>query len=457
MSLQFTERQLPMFELRFADRLNPNHELLRAAELIDWDRLQEALSKYYSPLGRSGKPIRLMVGIHILKHRFNCSDERAVEELHENAYWQCFCGFEIFQTAVLLEPTSLVKFRNRLGAEGMKQIEAVLLRTWGQMGLVKTKKIAADTTAQPKNIAYPTDVDLLHRIREKIVQKVRRVRAEVTLRKPFRPFQRVSKRVVLGVKKFCRRDPEKRAKAIQKLRSVVTQVIYQANRVVHTLYVRKRKDLARPLHQLTSLGLKIVEQTGDVLQGQKSQRRLYSLHEPAVAAIRKGKSHPDCEFGSVVSLALNEDGLILGHQEYQRNVADVKTLDPLLKVVQVNTGVIPREISADRGFSRSWPKERRWCRRLGVKRLAIPRKGKRPHPDRRASWFRRAMRRRVAVEPVIGHLKQDHRMNRCRYKGWIGDTVNVGWASLAWNTKKLVFLSWLKEEKRGPKTLFRAA
>ena len=446
-----------MFELRFADRLNPNHELLRAAELIDWDSLQEALSKYYSPLGRSGKPIRLMVGLHILKHRFNCSDERAVEELHENAYWQCFCGFETFQTAILLEATSLVKFRNRLGAEGMKQIEAVLLRTWGQMGLVKTKKIAADTTAQPKNIAYPTDVDLLHRIREKIVQKVKRVREEVTLRKPFRPFHRVSKGVVLGIKKFYRTDPEKRVKATQKLRAIVTQVIHQANRVVHTLYVRKRKDLARPLQQLTSLGFKIVEQTGDVLQGRKPKRRVYSLHEPEVAAIRKGKSHPDCEFGSVVSLALNEDGLVLGHQEYQRNVADAKTLDPLLRVVQINTGVIPQEISADRGFSRPWSKEQRWCRHLGVKRLAIPRKGKRQHPDRRAPWFRRAIRRRVAVEPVIGHLKQDHRMNRCRYKGWVGDTANVAWASLAWNTKKLVFLSWLKEEKRGPQTLLRAA
>ena len=442
-----------MFELRFADRLNPTHELLRAAELIDWDGLQETLSKYYSPLGRSGKPIRLMVGLHILKHRFNCSDERAVEELHENAYWQCFCGFETFQTTVLLEPTSLVKFRNRLGSEGMKQIEAVLLRTWGQMGLVKTKKIAADTTTQPKNIAYPTDVDLMHRIREKIVQKVRRVREEVTLRKPFRPFHRVSKRVVLGIKKFYRRDPEKRVKATQRLRSIVTRVIHQANRVVHTLYVRKRKDLARPLHQLASLGLKIVEQTGDVLQGRKPKRRLYSLHEPEVAAIRKGKSHPDCEFGSVVSLALNEDGLVLGHQEYQTNVADVKTLDPLLAAVQANTGVIPQEISADRGFSRPGLKEQRWCRRLGVKRLAIPRKGKQPHPDRRASWFRRAIRRRAAIEPVIGHLKQDHRMNRCRYKGRVGDTANVAWASLAWNTKKLVFLSWLKEEKRGPQTL----
>ena len=79
-----------MFELNFTDILNPDHELLRAAELIDWDELHEAMSFYYSILGRHGKPIRLMVGIHILKHYYNCSDERAVEQLHENAYWQCF-------------------------------------------------------------------------------------------------------------------------------------------------------------------------------------------------------------------------------------------------------------------------------------------------------------------------------------------------------------------------------
>ena len=109
-----------MFEMRFADHLDPDHELLGAARIIDWDRVHESLSSYYSPFGRSGKLIRLMVGLHILKHRYNCSDERAVEELHENAYWQCFCGFETFQTKVILDATSLVKFRNRLGSEGMK-------------------------------------------------------------------------------------------------------------------------------------------------------------------------------------------------------------------------------------------------------------------------------------------------------------------------------------------------
>jgi len=121
---------------------------------------------------------------------------------------------------------------------------------------VRTKKIAADTTSQPKNIAYPTDVDLLHRIREKIVRQIKRVREEVTLKKPFRPFSRVSKRMLLGIKKFHRRDPEKRVQATQMLRKVVTRVIHQANRVVHTLYARNRKDLARPLHRLASLGVR---------------------------------------------------------------------------------------------------------------------------------------------------------------------------------------------------------
>jgi IS5 family transposase len=448
MSIQETARQLPMFELRFADRLNPDHELLRAAQLIDWDGLHESLSSYYSPFGRSGKPIRLMVGLHILKHRYNCSDERAVEELHENAYWQCFCGFETFQTKVLLDATSLVKFRNRLGCEGMKQIEAVLFKTWRDMGLVRTKKVAVDTTAQPKNIAYPTDADLLHRVREKIVRHMKRVREEVTLRKPFRSFTRVSKRMLLGIKKFHRRDPDKRAQAVQGLQRIVSRVVHQANRVVHTLYVRRRKDLARPLHQLAATGLRIVRQTAEVLQGEKPGKRLYSLHETEVAVIKKGKSHPECEFGSVVAMAMNEDGLIVAHEEYQTNPSDSMTLNPLLRRVQTNTGRMPMEVDADRGFSRSLVKEERWRKRVGLKWVAIPRRGKCPHPHGQTAWFKRGLRRRVKIEPVIGHLKNDHRLNRCRYKGAVGDTANVVWAAVAWNTKKVALLSWLKGQKQ---------
>ncbi len=111
-----------MFETFFSDLLNPDHELLHAASLIDWDGLQETLDVYYSPLGRQGKSIRLMVGIHLLKHRYDCSDEQAVETLHENAY--CIFPHSTVFSAQILDATTLVK-SEPIGTE-MKQIEAIV-------------------------------------------------------------------------------------------------------------------------------------------------------------------------------------------------------------------------------------------------------------------------------------------------------------------------------------------
>jgi len=437
-----------MFETLFSDVLNPDHEPLRAARLIDWDGLHDVLIHYYSPLGRQGKSVRLMVGIHILKHRYDCSDERAVEMLHENAYWQCFCGFNTFQGGQILEATSLVKFRNRIGAEGMRQIESVLLTAWSAMGLVKTKRVAVDTTAQPKNIAYPTDADLLHRIREKIADTVKRVREGGTLRKPFRSYERTGKRQLLEIKKFHRKNPEGRKEAIEELKEMTRHVIDQAAGIANSLYSRGIKEAGRELNRLVSLGKRIVKQTNEVLSGRSPKKRLYSLHEPDVAAIRKGKRHIDCEFGALVAFAKNDDDLILSHAEYQHNLADFKTVNRILSGMTVNIGQSPREVTGDRGFSQSLKKQENCRRRWGVKRLAIPRKGKQPHPDSEEPWFKRALKQRLKIEPVIGHLKCDHQMNRCRYKGTFGDTVNVVWATLAWNTKKIVHLHRLKEEKQ---------
>jgi len=436
-----------MFETLFTDVLNADHELLRAARLIDWDGLHEALSIYYSPVGRHGKSIHLMVGIHILKHRYNCSDDRTVEMLHENAYWQCFCGFNTFQSGQILDSTSMVKFRNRIGTDGMKRIEAVLLHAWSEMGLVKTRRVAVDTTPQPKNIAYPTDADLLHRIKEKIIRQIQRVREEVTLRKPFRTFSRTGKRILLGIKKFHRKNPEARQEAIGKLKEMTDRVIRQAAGVANTLYSRGHRESGRQLNRLVSLGKRIIAQTEEVLRGTNPANRVYSLHEKDVAAIRKGKSFPSCEFGSLVSLAKNDDGLILSHQEYQRNMADVKTLGRVIAGIKRNTGQCPDDITADRGFDQSLTKQENCRRRWGAKRMAIPKKGKLPHPDSKEPWFRRALKQRVKIEPIIGHLKCDHRMNRCRYKGKVGDTVNVIWATLAWNTKKITQLVRVKAER----------
>ena len=436
-----------MFELNFADLLDPNHELLRAAKLIDWDELHHAMSVYYSVLGRHGKPIRLMVGIHILKHHYNCSDERAVEEIHENAYWQCFCGFGCFQRGQILEPTTLVKFRERIGVEGMRRIDAVLLKTWRSMGLVKTRRVAVDTTAQPKNIAYPTDADLLYRIKERIVKQVNKIRKKVKLKKRFRTFSRVSKKVLIEVKKLYRNQPEKQKQAIKALLSMTNQVVLQAARVANSLYARGHKDQGRQINQLVSVGRQIVNQSRQVLKGEKPDKRLYSLHEHKVAVIKKGKASKPCEFGSLVSLMINDDGIVVAHEEYQQNLADVKTVGRVINRMKTNTGKAPDELAGDRGFDQSYKKQQSYQRRWGVKRLAIPKKGKQPHRDSQQSWFKAALKQRVKIEPIIGHLKADHRMDRCRYKGEDGDTVNVIWAAAAWNMRKVTKLHAVKQDK----------
>jgi IS5 family transposase len=447
MSLKKQKRQLQMFELNFADLLDPDHELMRAAGLIDWDELHEAMRYYYSTRGRQGKPIRLMVGLQLLKHHYNCSDERAVEELHENAYWQCFCGFEHFQRGLIVEATTLVKFRGRIGVDGMHRIEAALLNDWHRKGLVKTNRVAVDTTAQPKNIAYPTDADLLYRIRKRIVKQVKHVRQTIGLKKSFRSFTRVSRKVLLNIKKLYRHQPDKRQHAIKALLSMTNRVVRQASRISNSLYARGHKQAGRNLNQLVSVGKQVVNQTREVVKGKKPAKRLYALHEPKVAVIKKGKINKPCEFGSLVSLTINDDGIILSHAEYQHNISDSKTVGKVVNRMKANTGKCPDLLTADRGFDQSYKKQERCRRRWGVKRLAIPKKGKKPHRDSDAPWFKQALKQRVKIEPVIGHLKADHRMDRCRYKGPQGDTTNVVWAATVWNLRKVTRIHAIKQAK----------
>jgi IS5 family transposase len=269
--------------------------------------------------------------------------------------------------------------------------------------------------------------------------------------------ERIGKRLLMGIKKFHWKDPEGRKEAIKELKEMTRHVVEQASGVANSLYSRGFKEAGRAINRLVSPGKKIVDQTRQVLSGESPKHRIYSLHEPDVAAIKKGKSHPDCEFGAIVALAKNDDGLILSHVEYQHNVADVKTMGQVITGIKVNMGRPPQEVVGDRGFDQSLKKQENCRRRWGVKRIAVPKKGKKPHPDSGESWFKRAVKQRVKIEPVIGHLKSDHRMNRCRYKGASGDTVNVVWATLAWNTKKVVHLHQQKEEKQTLREMKRAA
>ena len=152
-----------LYRSRLDQILDQRHELFRLAALIDWDGFNQAFGRFYRPLGRPAKPTRVMVGLSYLQHTFNLSDEAVVQRWIENPYWQWFCGCASFQHVLPCDPSSLTRWRKRLGPEGLEKLLAETIQVGLESGTVQPsslERISVDTTVQPKAITHPTDAKL---------------------------------------------------------------------------------------------------------------------------------------------------------------------------------------------------------------------------------------------------------------------------------------------------------
>lgn len=423
-------------------RLAPNHELLILAREIDWEGIERDLMRYYKPGGRPAKSIRLMVGLHLLKHRFNVSDAAVVQEVQENLYWMMFCGIEgQLGSADWPEPlhsTTLTKFRNRIGAAGTARIEALINQHLVGQGEIRPRSQLVDTTVQEKHIAYPRDTHLLEHGRRWIVKTVAQLE-QLGARIWLYPFSDQAKRIWTGLNKWGRKNRDKLKEGTQELIDIARKVIEQVPAVVEcgveamTQAVQARWErLTEQLQRYKQLLERVISQAEARWAGRHLKGKVLSLHEPHVVAIAKGKSERPYEYGVKVCLSIDAHGYVVSHQEYADARADLRTLDAALAGWEQVCGRPAQELGADRGFYTSRPSRR--VQQLA--HVAIPPTGKIPHPDKRKSYFRRLQRRRAAVEAVISHLKNDHRLDRSRYKGFEGDRMNVSWGVMAWNLKK---------------------
>ena len=439
--------------------LDPAHELLVLAAQIDWDAITEALRPYYKLRGRYAKPVRLMVGLHLLKHRYGLSDEGVVQGLHENLYWMVFCGIDLGEVLEQGQPgeplhwveaSTLCKWRKRLGVQDTQVLEGVIHQQLVYDKVLSPRTMLTDTTAMEKHVVYPTDTALLDKGRRQLVGLIRQAQGlGVTVSRSFRSFSRTAKRVVLEVAKFGKDKIERIEAANGELSAMAQQVLRRVPEVVGQLgeqfaalaqagqpqAAQARARLRDQVVAMAELVHRVIEQNAERFQGRHVPNKVLSLHEPQVVSIRKGKCGKATEYGSKVSLSIDRGGFVVTHQEYASNIADPETLPAALAGWVEVFGRLPPELGADRGLHHA----ARDQERLGtaqVARVSIPRKGKQRHPDAETAWFKRLQRLRSHIEPVIGHLKADHSMDQCRYKGFEGDQINVSWAVLAWNTKK---------------------
>jgi transposase, IS5 family len=414
-----------LFRSRLDQIIDMKHALVRLGRTVNWGFLEERFGEVYSDdPGRPPLPTRLMAGLAILKHTYDLSDEVLCERWVESPYYQYFCGEEFFQHRLVFDRSSLTRWRNRMGEERLTALIQESLSVATKTKAIKPSELSrviVDTTVQPKNVTFPTDAKLLNRAREKLVRLAQR--HGVSLRQS---YARVGKFALIQHQRYAHAKQFKRAnRMLKKLRTYLGRVI---------------RDVARKIEDngaLEASFAKLLALARCVREQRQHQRgpKVYSLHAPEVECIGKGKAHRPYEFGVKVSVATTlshaRGGQFVTHvKSLPGNPYDGHTLATVIPDIEVLIGNIIARLLADKGYrGHNAPPDYKFRVFIsGQKRAVTPR-------------IKRELRRRAAVEPVIGHLKAEHRMGRNYLWYRHGDAANAVLAAAGYNFRRLI--RWL--------------
>ena len=413
--------QNDLFRMKLVNLLDLRHELCRLADRMEWERLVDQFGGLYAEAGRPGVPIRLMSGLHYLKHLYGVSDEQVVKSWVENPYWQYFCGEEYFCHEPPIDPSQMTRFRTRLGTSGCEQLLKLTIAAGVATQAVKPAsflQVTVDTTVQEKAVAFPTDARLYHKARVALVRLCRRHRIELR-----QSYTRKGKQALFMNNRYSAARQSRRAR-----RELRRLKVYLG---------RVHRDLQRQLLlQSTAVQAQSAELMVRVARILAQQRhdhhKLYSVHAPEVECIAKGKVHKKYEFGVKVSLtATQRDNFIVGAASLPGNPYDGHTLQNALQQVARLTGAAPKHCFVDRGYKGH-----------GIEATAVHIPGQKRGIT---PALRRAIKRRNAIEPIIGHLKNDGLLGRNFLKGTGGDAMNVILAAAGHNLRiilRKLRLSW---------------
>ncbi len=413
------QNQQNLFRPLLKDFINLSHELILLSNKIDWKYFEKDFSQYYSHTGQPAMPVRLMVGSLMLKRIYNLSDERLSEAWAMNPYMQYFCGMAYFEYQFPCDPSDFVHFRKRIGELGVQKIFAYSIRLFGKAA--KEKVTLSDTTVAENNTTFPTDAKLA----KKIIDKCNDIAKKEKI-KQRQSYARTSKQLLRDT--HNRKHPKrykKAKKADAKLKTIAGRLLRELERELpeHVLEVYKKQF---------ALYYQILHQK------RTDKDKIYSIHKPFTACIAKGKVHKKYEFGTKTGLITTSKTLIItAIKSFKGNPHDSKTIAPLLEQMQSNIAFLPQEVVYDRGG--------KGIKQIGNTKISTPDY----RPLKRDTEYQKRckrgkFRRRAAIEPVIGHLKTDFRLNQNYLWGENSPQINAFLAATGWNLKK--FMKQLKEE-----------
>jgi IS5 family transposase len=421
-------KQRDLFRPMLKDFIDPQHKLVLLADLIDWQYFENEFQSYSSEQGAPSVPIRLMVGCLMLKHLYNLGDEILPERWEQDTYFQYFCGMTFFEHHFPFDPSDFVHFRKRAGEEGMGKIFAYSVHLHGLEVEKNGKLVLSDTTVQENFTTFPTDAKLC----KKVIDKCNKI-AEKEGIKQRQKFTKESKQLL---RETCNGKHPKRVKKSKKAKKRLKTI---ANCQLRELN-RKMSEKQRALYK------KELELYDHAVNQQKNDKdKIYSLHKPFTKCIAKGKPHKPYEFGNKVGLIITGEfvvkkkkgkmvkkdrRVIVAIKGFLENPFDGHTIEPLFNQMEKNNLQLPEELVYDRGGKGK-------TQIKGVK-ILIPSPPKARDSRYQKQLKRKKCRTRAAIEPIIGHLKTDFRMQQNYLLDETGVQINAFMAATAWNLKRMM-------------------
>jgi len=411
-----------LFRARLDQIINLKNELAQLAGKIDWDFIDGEIAPLYSDKGRPGIETRFAIGLLLLKHIYGLSDEGVCERWVYDPYFQHFTGEEFFQHAFPHERSDLSHWRKRLG-DKLELLLAESLRIAHDSGALRTKDLArvtVDTTVQPKNITFPTDAKLLHAA----IKGLNRLANKhgVRLRQS---YIRIAKRAAMMAGRYAH------AKQFNRHRRQL--------RILRTRLGRLIRDIRRKIagrEEVEAAFAVPLSRASQIRSQQQRQRgwKLYSFHAPETECIGKGKASAPYEFGvkaSIVTTNARAPGgqFVLHAKTLPGNPYDGHTLRAIIEDTQRLTGREIERVYVDKGYRGHDAPSPHRVFISGQKRGVF-------------GAIKRELRRRSAIEPVIGHMKAEGHLGRCYLKGRSGDAANAILTAVGYNLRRV--LAWLR-------------
>jgi IS5 family transposase len=412
-----------LFRARLDQIINLKHELVQLAGKIDWGFIDREIAPLYSDKGRPGIETRFVIGLLLLKHIYGLSDEGVCERWVHDPYFQHFTGEEFFQHEFPHERSDLSHWRKRLG-DKLEMLLAESLRVAHESGALRTrdlKRVTVDTTVQPKAVSFPTDAKLLHAAIKGLNRLARK--HGVRLRQS---YLRIAKRAAMMAGRYAH------AKQFNRHRRQL--------RILRTRLGRIIRDIRRKIagqEQIAAVFEAPLSRASQICHQQQRQRgwKLYSFHAPEVECIGKGKASAPYEFGvktSIVTTNARAPGgqFVLHARSLPGNPYDGHTLGTVIEGAERLTGCEIEHAYVDKGYRGHDAANPRRVFISGQKRGVV-------------GAIKRELRRRSAIEAVIGHMKADGHLGRCYLKGRDGDAANTILTAVGYNLR--LVLAWLRE------------